>query len=113
MYCIKCGVELKDSEKRCPLCGTPVFHPDIKQPKGEKPYPEFYSPGYRLFCTAGYFDGAHRPEDKPGDHMVGIRVRRGGCVLHGADTSVVVFASKSGDIYALHLCVGDIVPVVY
>lgn len=46
MYCIKCGVELKDSEKRCPLCGTPVFHPDIKQPKGEKPYPEFYSPGY-------------------------------------------------------------------
>ncbi len=42
MYCIKCGVELKDSEKRCPLCGTPVFHPDIKQPEGDRPYPEFH-----------------------------------------------------------------------
>ena len=29
MYCVKCGVELADSEKKCPLCGTPVFHPDI------------------------------------------------------------------------------------
>ena len=26
MYCIKCGVELADSEKVCPLCGTRVFH---------------------------------------------------------------------------------------
>ena len=39
MYCIKCGVELKDSEEKCPLCGTVVFHPDIKRPDGEKPYP--------------------------------------------------------------------------
>lgn len=28
MYCIKCGVELEDSAKRCPLCETPV--PEIK-----------------------------------------------------------------------------------
>lgn len=42
MYCVNCGVELKDSEKCCPLCSTPVFHPDIKQGDGEKPYPEFY-----------------------------------------------------------------------
>lgn len=41
MYCIKCGVELKDSEKICPLCGTKVFHPDILIPQGEKQYPEF------------------------------------------------------------------------
>ena len=27
MYCIKCGVELADSEKRCPLCNTPVINP--------------------------------------------------------------------------------------
>ncbi len=29
MYCIKCGVELADSEKDCPLCGTAVYHPDL------------------------------------------------------------------------------------
>lgn len=41
MYCVKCGVELKDSEKICPLCLTPVFHPDIKQEEVDRPYPEF------------------------------------------------------------------------
>ena len=41
MYCIKCGVELGDSEKSCPLCGTPVFHPDIKREEGERLYPEY------------------------------------------------------------------------
>ena len=39
MYCIKCGVELADSEKTCPLCGTLVFHPDFPTPDGQKPYP--------------------------------------------------------------------------
>ena len=39
MYCIKCGVELADSEKVCPLCGTRVFHPDLPLPEGEAPYP--------------------------------------------------------------------------
>jgi hypothetical protein len=39
LYCIKCGVELSDSEEKCPLCGTVVFHPYIKRPDGEKPYP--------------------------------------------------------------------------
>ncbi len=39
MYCIKCGVELADSEERCPLCGTVVFHPELTVPAGEKPYP--------------------------------------------------------------------------
>lgn len=41
MYCVKCGVELADSEKVCPLCRTMVFHPDIKRGEGEPPYPEF------------------------------------------------------------------------
>ena len=36
MYCIKCGVELADSEKVCPLC---VFHPDLPRAQGEPPYP--------------------------------------------------------------------------
>ena len=39
MYCVKCGVELADSEKKCPLCGTPVFHPDIARTPGEPPFP--------------------------------------------------------------------------
>lgn len=29
MYCVKCGVALADTEKKCPLCGTAVYHPDI------------------------------------------------------------------------------------
>lgn len=40
MYCVNCGVELKDSEKVCPLCGTRVFHPDIPSPAGEPKYPD-------------------------------------------------------------------------
>lgn len=39
MYCIKCGVNLADSQKRCPLCGTVVFHPELSQPEGEPMYP--------------------------------------------------------------------------
>ena len=39
MYCVKCGVELADSEKKCPLCGTPVFHPDIPRPRTDPPFP--------------------------------------------------------------------------
>ena len=39
MYCIKCGVELADSEKSCPLCQTPVFHPLLPHPGGEALYP--------------------------------------------------------------------------
>jgi hypothetical protein len=29
MYCVKCGVELRESETKCPLCKTAVYHPDI------------------------------------------------------------------------------------
>ncbi len=41
MYCIKCGVELAESETRCPLCGTRVVHPDIPFTAGEGPYPPY------------------------------------------------------------------------
>ena len=44
MYCVNCGVELKSSEKVCPLCKTMVFHPELPSPEGEKPYPEFNAP---------------------------------------------------------------------
>lgn len=47
MYCVKCGVALADTEKKCPLCDTVVYHPDIKQqpshslyPKDRKPKPQ-------------------------------------------------------------------------
>ena len=40
MYCIKCGVKLADSEVKCPLCETRVYHPDIDIQKGEPLFPE-------------------------------------------------------------------------
>lgn len=40
MYCIKCGVGLSDTEKKCPLCGTEVYHPNIKREYAEPHYPE-------------------------------------------------------------------------
>ena len=40
MYCIKCGVELADTEKVCPLCQTVVFHPDVTQPDAPPLYPK-------------------------------------------------------------------------
>ena len=39
MYCVQCGVKLADTESRCPLCGTRVFHPDIFREEGEPLYP--------------------------------------------------------------------------
>ncbi len=40
MYCVKCGVELADSERSCPLCKTPVYYPGLSNER-ERPYPEF------------------------------------------------------------------------
>ncbi len=42
MYCVNCGVRLADTEKKCPLCGTQVYHPDLKQPDATPLYPEDY-----------------------------------------------------------------------
>ena len=39
MYCIKCGVKLADSEKKCPLCNTVVYHPDLQQNEVKPLYP--------------------------------------------------------------------------
>lgn len=39
MYCVKCGVKLADTEKRCPLCNTVVCHPDFEQTAGQPLYP--------------------------------------------------------------------------
>ena len=40
MYCVMCGVKLADTEVRCPLCGTRVFHPDIFREEAESLYPK-------------------------------------------------------------------------
>ena len=40
MYCIKCGVKLSDTEKKCPLCNTVVYHPDFEQISEEQLYPK-------------------------------------------------------------------------
>ena len=47
MYCINCGVKLADTESRCPLCQTVVYHPDLERKKGESLYPENQSPRIR------------------------------------------------------------------
>ena len=42
MYCVKCGVELADSEKSCPLCGTEVILPrNVKRELTDPPYPPY------------------------------------------------------------------------
>ena len=44
MYCVKCGVELADSEQKCPLCHTPVYFPGYVPKEEERPYPRFEKP---------------------------------------------------------------------
>lgn len=39
MYCVKCGVELADSERKCPLCLTPVYFPELAEDP-ERPFPK-------------------------------------------------------------------------
>lgn len=41
MYCVKCGVELADTENKCPLCGTAVYHPAIKRAAAPPTYPAY------------------------------------------------------------------------
>ena len=56
MYCIKCGVQLADTEKKCPLCNTVVYHPEITQEKSKELYPARKMPksqsGRAFICGA-------------------------------------------------------------
>ena len=60
MYCVNCGVELAKSERKCPLCGTVVFHPQLEANNGPKPYPprsgceEKFSPSGILFVLSAF-----------------------------------------------------------
>lgn len=56
MYCINCGVRLADTEGKCPLCNTVVFHPDIERPSVRPLYPSKRMPqkqsGSKVICGA-------------------------------------------------------------
>lgn len=59
MYCIQCGVELADTEKKCPLCKTWVYHPELGWQEATPLYPENqypdekrFSRGLPIFMTA-------------------------------------------------------------
>lgn len=48
MYCIKCGVELSDPKRACPLCKTVPYHPEVDE-TGELPtYPPFVKPEKKM-----------------------------------------------------------------
>jgi hypothetical protein len=40
MYCVNCGVELAETEIKCPLCQTKVYHPDFLKEGDESFYPK-------------------------------------------------------------------------
>ncbi|MBE6779814.1 MAG: hypothetical protein E7545_02425 [Ruminococcaceae bacterium] len=56
MYCIKCGVKLADTEKKCPLCNTVVYHPEISQPEVRPLYPQNKFP--KIKPKSKVFNGA-------------------------------------------------------
>lgn len=39
-YCVNCGVKLKSSEKKCPLCKTKVINPNNRLDNYEEAYPK-------------------------------------------------------------------------
>lgn len=40
MYCVKCGVELSEGQKICPICETKVYHPDFVAKESVSAYPQ-------------------------------------------------------------------------
>lgn len=53
LYCVKCGVELAEAERVCPLCDTKVYHPDLPLPSGETSYPVGSIPVYETLNRRG------------------------------------------------------------
>ena len=51
MYCANCGVKLADTEKRCPLCGTEAYHPDIERPEVAPLFPADFVPKREISKT--------------------------------------------------------------
>lgn len=56
MYCIKCGAHLADTEKKCPLCETAVYHPELVREEARDLYPQDKMPktvsGRKVLCGA-------------------------------------------------------------
>lgn len=48
MYCINCGVKLADTEKKCPLCFTTVYHPDLVMFEDTPMYPKNRYPSNKV-----------------------------------------------------------------
>lgn len=59
MYCVKCGVRLADTEKKCPLCETTVYHPELSREEAQPLYPTAKMPkaraGARGLCVVVLF----------------------------------------------------------
>ena len=55
MYCVNCGVQLADTEKSCPLCGTVCYHPEISRTEAAPLYPNHRNP--RLKVNSGAIQG--------------------------------------------------------
>lgn len=55
MYCIKCGVELADSERKCPICGTVPYHPELKRNITPPTYPNYSEPKKKISRTSVMF----------------------------------------------------------
>lgn len=64
MYCIKCGVELAEHEKKCPLCGTEIIYPEfIKDapapfPENKTVYRELNRNGFLFILSFLFFTAA-------------------------------------------------------
>lgn len=56
MFCINCGVKLETNQKKCPLCNTPVYHPDFKYEPSGVLYPPDRKPALKAKPKA--FNGA-------------------------------------------------------
>lgn len=54
MYCVKCGVELAEGERKCPLCKTPLYFPGLPD-NPERPYPEFSNTKEKMSPRGLYF----------------------------------------------------------
>ena len=39
VYCVKCGVQLAETERKCPLCSTVVYHPEMEWSPQQAAYP--------------------------------------------------------------------------
>ena len=48
MYCIKCGVKLAETEEKCPLCGTVLYHPDVRFAITDDLYPKNRHPATKV-----------------------------------------------------------------